>query len=129
MWGVNTWDQYRQYYHMRVKSRKSCKYIFWFLFEVCVFNLSPCTHNKTYLSFRQQLARELISDYNSRKHKSITHAVIHHDLVCNAQHFPSNSGSDRRGLCKLSGCRRQTVWYCASCDMHLCHTGKDDDCF
>ena len=136
MGGVDTGDQYRQYYHVRVKSRKSYKYFFWFLFEVCVFNsfilskhAPTCTHNKSFLLFRQQLARELIGDYNTRKRKSITRTVIHHDLVCNAQHYPSNLGSDKRGLCKLYGCHRQTVWYCSTCDMRLCHKGKDGDCF
>ena len=33
---------------------------------------TACTHNKSYLLFRQQLARELIGDYNTRKRKSIS---------------------------------------------------------
>ena len=86
------------------------------------------THNRSYLLFRQQLVRKLIGDHNSRIRRSIIHAVIHHDLVCNAKHFPSNLGSDKHGLCKLSGCRRQAVWYCATCHMCLRHTGKEDDC-
>ena len=135
MGGVDTRDQYRQYYHVRVKSRKSYKYIFWFLFENCVFNAfilskyTACTHNKSYLSFRQQLAHELIGDYNTRIRRSISHTVIHHNLVCNAQHYPSNLGRNKRGWCKLYGCHRQTVWYCVTCDMRLCHMGKEDDCF
>ena len=54
MGGVDMGDQYRQYYHVRVKSRKS---IFWFLFEVCVFNSfilskhTSCTHRKSFLLF------------------------------------------------------------------------------
>ena len=135
MGGVDKADQFRKYYHVRVKSRKSYKYLFWFVFEVCILNAyilsryTACNHNSTYLAFRQELARQLIGDYCSRKRKSITHTVIHHDLVCNAQHFPSNLGTSRRGHCKLFPCRRQTVWYCATCDMRLCHTGKDDDCY
>ena len=42
MGGVDTGDQYRKY-HVRVKSRKSYKYIFCFLLEVCVFNTLPTT--------------------------------------------------------------------------------------
>ena len=135
MGGVDKGDQYRKYYHVSVKSRKAYKYIFWFVFEVCVLNsfivsrYTDCTHNKTYLSFRQELARQLIGNYNSHKRRSITHTVIHHDLICNAQHFPSNLGSSKRGLCKFPGCCRQTVWYCATCDMRLCHPGNTDDCF
>ena len=74
MGGVDRGDQYRQYYRVRTKSRKYYRYIFWFLFEVCVFNsfilsrYSPCNHpNKSYLSFRECLANELVGDYNSRK--------------------------------------------------------------
>ena len=25
--------------------------------------------------------------------------------------------------------RRETVWYCSDCRLHLCHTGDSDDCF
>ena len=48
MGGVDRGDQYRKYYHVRMKSRKSYKYIFWFLFETCILNsfilhrYSPC---------------------------------------------------------------------------------------
>ena len=51
MGGVDRGDQLRQYYHVRVKSCKSYKYIFWFLFEVCILNsyilsrYTQCTHN------------------------------------------------------------------------------------
>ena len=38
MGGVGRGDQLRKYYHVHVKSRKSYKYIFWYLFEVCVLN-------------------------------------------------------------------------------------------
>ena len=67
MGGVDRGDQYRKYYHVHVKSRKSYKYIFWFLFEVCILNsfiishYSPCNLPvSTYLSYRLQLASELI---------------------------------------------------------------------
>ena len=81
MAGVDRGDQHRQYYHVRVKSCKSYKYIFLFLFEVCILNsyiisgYTKCSHNKTHLSFRQELARQLISNYNSRKRQTITRTV------------------------------------------------------
>ena len=134
MGGVDKGDQYHKYYHVRMKSRKSYKYIFWFLFEVCVFNsfilshYSPCNHPiSSFLSYRQQLARELIGQYCSRKRHVISHTVIHRDLVVNTHHFPCKS---TKRQCKIQGCRRHTVWYCATCDMHLCHTGDHTtDCF
>jgi len=136
MGGVDKGDQLRQYYYVRVKSRKSYKYIFWFLFEVCVQNafvfckhyMQPCIHTKTYLRFRQELARQLIGNYCSRKRKCISRATIHHDLVCSSQHYPVSLGADKRGLCKYPGCHCQTVWYCATCDKRLCHS-KKRDCF
>ena len=131
---VDRGDQYHKYYHVRMKSRKSYKYIFWFLFEVCVYNLfilsrySPCNHPiSSYLSYRQQLAKELIGQYCSRKRHVISHTVIHADLVVNTHHFPCKS---TKRTCKLHPCKRQAVWYCATCDMHLCHTGDHTtDCF
>ena len=47
MGGVDRGDQYGKY-QVRMQSRKSYKYIFWFLFEVCILNsfilyrYSPC---------------------------------------------------------------------------------------
>ena len=66
-------DQLHGYYNCRVKSRKFCKYIFYFLFDVGItnafilyknFHSSP-TYNTT-KKFRMQLARELIGDYSIR---------------------------------------------------------------
>ena len=66
--GVDRGNQYRKYYHVHVKSRKSYKYIFWFVFEICVLNAfvlysrhSPYTDSTpTYLSFRKNLAHAVI---------------------------------------------------------------------
>ena len=134
MGGVDRGDQLRHYYRVRVKSCKSYKYIIWFVFEVCILNsfilskYTQCTHNRTFLSFRQELARQLIGNYNGRKRRTITRTVIHHNLVCSVAHYPHNLGSCNRGLCKFPGCNFQTVWYCDTCDKRLCH-GKHNDCF
>ena len=135
MGGVDRGDQYRKYYHVHVKSRKSYKYIFWFLFEVCVFNsyvlshYSPCNLPiSSYLSYRLQLANELIGNYNSRKRHVISKTVIHHHLVVNTPHYPCKAPS--KGRCKLHPCKSQTTWYCRTCDQHFCHTGDHTtDCF
>ena len=135
MGGVDRGDQYRKYYHVHVKSRKSYKYIFWFLFEVCVFNsyvlshYSPCNLPiSSYLSYRLQLANELIGNYNSRKRHVISKTVIHHHLVVNTPHYPCKAPS--KGRCKLHPCKSQTTWYCRTCDKHFCHTGDHTtDCF
>ena len=135
MGGVDVGDQYRKYYHVPVKSRKSYKYIFWFMFEVCVYNsfilshYSPCNHPIShYLSYRLQLAKELIGNYCSRKRHIISKTFIHHHLVVNRAHFPSKAPC--RGRCKSFQCRKITIWYCTSCDMYFCHTGDNTtDCF
>ena len=72
MGGVDRGDELRGYYNCRVKSRKFCKYIFYFLFDVAITNAfilyknfhSGPTYN-TIKKFRMQLARELIGDYST----------------------------------------------------------------
>ena len=135
MGGVDKGDQYRKYYHVRTKSRKSYKYIFWFLFEVAVFNsfvlsrFTDCTHNATYLKYRQELARQLIGNYNVRKRSTNAQkTIVHNHLILNTHHYPTKLPN--KGYCKRYPCHGQTVWYCATCDKRLCHTGHDqNDCF
>ena len=51
MGGVDRGDQIRQYYHLRLKSRKFYKYIFWFLVDVCIANAHIIhKHNTTPLA-------------------------------------------------------------------------------
>ena len=90
MGGVDKGDQYRE---VRMKSRKSYKYIFWFMFEVCVLNSFILSFHpiSSFLAYRQQLSRELIGPYNSRKRQVISRATIHRDLVVSTQHFPSKA--------------------------------------
>ena len=82
MGGVDKGDQIRKYYHVKVKSCKAYKYIFWFVFEVCVLcehYTQQCTHTKTYLQFRQELARQLVGEYCSCQRKHISCTNVHHD--------------------------------------------------
>ena len=135
MGGVDRGDQYMQYYRGHVKSRKSYKHLFWYVFDVCVLNAfilsrySPTIQPiSSYLSFRKQLANELIGNFNCRRRQVISQTLIHHHLVVNTQHFPCKAPSRR--TCKFPNCKSQTVWYCSTCDKHLCHTGDHTtDCF
>ena len=82
MGGVDKGDQLRNYYRVRLKSRKNYKYIFWFLFDTAITNAyilykyipttleKRCTEN--YRSFRLSLANQLIGTYMSRKRASRT---------------------------------------------------------
>ena len=117
-----------------MQSRKSYKYIFWFLFEICILNsfilyrYSPCIRKQlTYLDFRVALAREFIGEYCSRKRPGhpLSASVPPLKRVTVA-HFPCKA---KKGRCQH--CRNGwTVWFCSQCDRRLCHSGqKDTDCF
>ena len=133
MGGVDRGDQLRKYYHVRMKSRKAYRYIFWFLFEVCILNsyvlhrYSPCiSKTLTYLEYRTQLAKELIGNYCSRKTRGrpLSSGVPPPKRITVA-HFPTKTTIGRCQHCR----KRRTVWFCCECDKRLCHTGeKDTDC-
>ena len=139
MGGVDRNDQLRQYYAIRMKGRKYYKYIWWFLFDVAVTNAYILCKNHTNLTvpsvkdFRIDLAKALIGEYCSRKRIGRPSAIPPAQRFCEA-HFP------RRGAEKPHRCyychhhrgkkRHETVWYCNSCQLFLCHNGKDqEDCF
>ena len=73
-------DQLRGYYFVRSKSRKSYKYLFWFLFDVAIVNsyilyaYSPAVGRKKNMKeFRLGLANQLLGSYNSRKYRGKPH--------------------------------------------------------
>ena len=112
MWSVqylDRGDQLRKY-HVCVKSRKSYKYIFRFVFEVCVLHsfilsrYSPSSHpTSSYLLFRKELAKELISNCNCRRRQVITQTVIHRHLVTPAKHHPDASANFQHVIGKQYG--------------------------
>lgn len=134
MGGVDRGDQYRRYYQVRMKSRKAYRYIFWFLFEICILNsfiihrYSPCIAKNitSYLDFRVQLARALIGEYCSRKTRGRPLCTgIPPAKRVTVAHYPCKSKKGRCQYCK----KRWTVWFCSQCDRRLCHTGlRDTDC-
>ena len=77
MGGVDKGDQMKQYYRVRLKSRKNYKYLFWYAFEVAVANsyiltkFSPNTSllpsQRNLKKFRLTLAEKLIGTYCSKK--------------------------------------------------------------
>jgi len=73
MAGVDKRDQIRKYCSVRLKCKKNYKYIFWFLFDVCItnafiltkFDVGVPTALETRLKqFRTKLAKALIGNYN-----------------------------------------------------------------
>ena len=83
--------------------------------------------------FRLDLAKSLIGSYNSRKRAPPTATPVPrpphpHTML----HFPikKRTGS-RKGVSRCWYCahtrappkRKETLWYCEECELHLCHTG------
>ena len=138
MGGVDLGDQHRGYYHVRMKCRKFYKYIANFLFDVSITN-SFILHNISHgdkkmksVRFREKLAMELIGSYCSRKRAGRgSHVVKPLPLLHFPIWLPADSGH-RRGrcaVCKEKNKRTNSQWFCRECDLWLCHTGLEDDCF
>ena len=134
MGGVDKNDQLRQYYHVRLKSRKVYKYIFWFLFEVCMANTYILHQNYsggaklTLKEFRLEVARGLVGDYNSRKRPGRSSQT---PTVLPIRHFPVKHLQGEKTVRVRCGlCGKQSQWWCQDCQLHLCHTGiPATDCF
>lgn len=138
---TNTWEALtittscvRGYYSVRMKGRKLYKYIWWFVFEVAVTNsyiLWKHEHTSTSLKdFRASLAKELIGDFQNRKRRGRP-SMSASSTFC-SDHFPVQE--EKRSRCyycfhKKSHRRRDTPWFCKTCNKYLCHNGKHDDCF
>ena len=141
MGGVDRGDQLRQYYHVRYKSHKYYKYIFWFLFDTSITNsfiLFNSYRQKIDLkTFRVELAKALLGDYNSRKRRS-TNGPSPSQQRLTVRHYPIKRRTEsKKGVSQCHYCakhrstpsRKETFWYCEQCEVHLCHNGTDDDCF
>ncbi len=138
MGGVNWGDQYRGYYHVRMKCRKFYKYIINFLFDVTITNsfiLYNISHNRKMksLKFWEMLALELIGNYCTRKRAGRGRSRTIRSLPM--LHFPARFQTDhghKRGkcaLCRENKKRMDIQWFCKECDVWLCHTGTEHDCF
>ena len=142
MGGVDKNDQFRQYYHVRLKCHKFYRYLFWFFFEVAVANAYILhTHysgraRQPYKEFRLELAKGLVGEYHSKKRHN-RHSAPPTNLPF--RHFPvkyETNDTTVRGRCwycwnkRQPQRRRDTAWYCHECQMYLCHTGVvNSDCF
>ena len=122
------------YFIVRLKGRKFYKYIFWFLFDLAITNAFISCKNYTHLRvsslkcFRVELAKALVGSYCSRKKPSIPRPK----RFQRADHYPLRVAkkAHRCHLCQIKyKRRRETVWWCMTCNMFLCHTGTDSDCY
>ena len=130
MGGVDLGDQLRKYYSVRLKSTKHYKYVFWFVFDVCIINAyilsgfvpaSDISLEQGRLkSFRVRLAKALVGDYNSRQRgrRSGTPAVTRPQAVPHF-HTPHHHPRRRCEYCRAyrhPPCRRESVWQCLQCE-------------
>lgn len=138
MGGVDRNDQVRQYYSIRLKGRKYYKYIWWFLLDVAITNAYILCKSDTDLSvpsvkeFRVDLAKALIANYCSRKRAGRPSMIPSARRFCE-DHFPTR-GADKPRRCYYchhhrNKQRHETVWHCNTCQLFLCHNGREDDCF
>ena len=96
MGGVDKNDQLRNYYHVRLKSRKFYKYHFWFVFDVSITNAYIlCTRHTSMTNcsvekFHSDLARELIGEFCNRKRRGRPPTDVVQKRFCDDR-FPTKS--------------------------------------
>ena len=127
----------REYYHVRLKSRKYYKYLFW-MFDVAITNMlilaqrNPALYaaTTTVKNFRATLAHELLDGYCSRKRRGRQPTVCTKRFK-GSEHYPllGDGKQHRCHYCFSQGIRKDTKWYCKHCTMYLCHNGHDTECF
>ena len=139
MGGVDRNDQLRQYYHVRLKSRKYYKYLFWMIFDVTITNAYLLSQmsltidkraTKSVKDFRVCLSKELLEGYCTRKRRGRRPRLSPKKFHCD--HFPEKGdGKQHRcDYCRLQGKRSETKWFCSDCNVYLCHKGcRSTDCF
>ena len=133
MGGVDKNDQLRQYYHVRLKSCKYYKYLFWMLFDVAITNTLIIARanpklekqTKSVNSFRKALSHELLNGYCSRKRKGRRPTVATKKFRNDHYPFLGDGRQHRCEYCSLKGIRKATKWYCRDCNTYLCHKGTD----
>ena len=153
MGGVDHADQLRNYYHVRCKSRKFYRYLFWFAFDCAVVNAFILWKNYqplTDVSVRQQnikhfriaLANGLIGSYNSRQRyavpTSVKEASIHSrcpprkrartasSTPITGPHFPIKGNRGKCFFCwNIRGERHETNVRCRQCGKALCVESRD----
>ena len=138
MFGVDRADQMRMQYSTCRKAVKWWKYIFWFLFDVCVCNAFVCMREspnhklttrmgklkpRTQTDFRMKLSEQMIGSFRGRrKRKSLPTP----DLAGFA-HWPVKVS--KRGRCKRcydQKHRHEVTMKCEQCQIYRC---IDNDCF
>lgn len=149
MGGVDHADQLRSYHHVRCKSRKFYKYLFWFAFDCAVVNsfilwknYRPMTEvsarQQSLKQFRLELANGLIGSYNSRQRYTVP-TPIKEASSCPARkrarlstesatepHYPIKGNRGKCVFCwNFRGERHETNVRCRQCGKALCLESRD----
>jgi len=114
MGGVDRGDQLCGYYNCRIKSRKFCKCILYFLLDVTITNAyilykhyMYSSHSKiTVKEFRLKLATDLIGEYCSHRRLGRTSSAI---VLLPLRHFPIKLQSE----CQSKKKQRGRCAYCS----------------
>jgi hypothetical protein len=136
MGGVDLHDQLRMKYDVGRNSKRWWKYLFWFLLNSAIVNafiLYKCASKRqirkryTHLNFRLELVRDLIGGYSKRKRSwseidrpglvEVENIMGHINVL-----LPGRKKRCRYHLKQLQ-VRRETVYGCSVCAVHLCRDG------
>ena len=130
--GVDRADQLGSTYTVARKALKWWKYLFFYLFDVCIVNAfilmkeSPAhqlktktnrPRDRTQLEFRMKLARQMLAAYTSKRKRPATLV----ESVNTSQHWPAVM--PKKGYCKMCSMkhiRREPVTGCEQCQVNLC---------
>lgn len=139
MGGVDLHDQLRMKYNVGRNGKKAWRYIFWFLLNAAIVNsfiLYQAASRRTvkkkrfaHLDFRMELVKELIGGYSKRKRSQqpeMTNMPLNFDRANMDAHISIRLAGKTK-TCKyhtrVLHKRRETVYGCPVCNVHLCQEG------
>ena len=118
---VDMADAKHKTYSCSRHSKKWWHRLFYFLLDICIVNghvlqsESPHQFNLTQKEFQLKLARELMSNYNARKHRKRgrNSTGASPSLIFSDNHFPDKL--EKPAQC-APGLRRRSSYYCNQCN-------------
>ena len=121
MGGVDN-DQLTGYYHVRLKCRKYCKYIFWFLFDLMVTNSFILCRDFTDMPYKSV---KVLGCFGKRADWQLheqerTRPSSSPQLLVNFVRLtsPERRMVDTATTATITS-RHQTVWHCRDCNVFL----------
>lgn len=134
MGGVDRADQLRSFYFAGYSSRKWYRYIFWFLFNlsVCsgfilesIYRSNEGKRKRPMISFRLDLAKQLIDGFRQRKRKRRSQEALNHP-VAREEHVSIHvDGRKRKCVQCIKAGRRTPKGYKVENASSACLSGAD----